>query len=60
MKTPDPNSSIPSHLDIENKTKQFLGVLEAREVGLFSWVEARTKLAEELYAMLGKVLGKNA
>lgn len=50
---------IPSHVEIEEKTRSFLSLLEQREVGLPSYLEARSKVAKELYDMLGKVLGKS-
>lgn len=50
---------IPSHAEIEKKARDFLALLEQREVGLISYLDLRRKTAEELYAMLGKVLGKS-
>lgn len=50
---------IPSHVEIEKKVRDFLALLEQREVGLSSYLELRSKMAKELYDMLGKVLGKS-
>jgi hypothetical protein len=52
-------TKIPSRLDIENKTRDFLRLLEQRELGLMTWQEARARMARELYEMLGRVLGKS-
>ncbi len=51
--------NIPSHLEIEELTEKFLGIMKAREVGLASYLIARTQAAERLYEALGKVLGKS-
>lgn len=48
---------IPSHVQIEEKCRKFLTLLEEREVGVMAWLEMRTKLARELYEALGAVLG---
>jgi hypothetical protein len=50
---------IPSHLDMERKVEDFLNLLKQRELGLMTWQEARSKMASELYDMLGRVLGKD-
>lgn len=48
---------IPSHLDMEAKTRAFFQLLEQREVGLVTYQEARLKMAREFHDMLGRVLG---
>lgn len=49
---------IPSHVEMEQKVRDFLALLEQREIGLMTWQEARSKMASELHDMLGRVLGK--
>lgn len=54
----DVEYKIPTHLDMESKVRDFLALLEQREIGLFTWQQARAKMASELYDMLGRVLGR--
>lgn len=49
---------IPSHVEIEVMTERFLALMKEREVGLATYLEARSNAAIELYEALGKVLGR--
>jgi hypothetical protein len=55
--TPQSIDTFPSHVEIENKVRDLLRVMGAREVGLSTWQKARLQTALELHKMLGKVLG---
>jgi len=48
---------VPSHVEIEQKLREFLVLMEQREVGLSTYLEQRWKMAQELREMLGQVIG---
>lgn len=50
---------IPSHIQLEEQVRHFLMLLEARQVGLSTYLEARFDEGKKLYDALGLVLGQH-
>ena len=48
--------TIPSTVEVREKARQLVALLDSPEPGLLTWLEARASIARELHKMLGEVL----
>lgn len=54
----DNEKKIPSHNEVLADLKKLVAIMEDPHPGLFTWVEARSKLADVVFEDLKLVLGK--